>query len=296
MNANHMPGAPIDRAQILKAASSLGVLGEGPHSAPRIMAALCNPDTGTGEIADLVGREPALYARVLRVANSPYYGQMRSIRSVERAVVVLGRDAVRGIAAAACLDRTVPRIQKQSLVDMRAVLHHSLASAAAAEALARLRQEDLASDAFIAGLLHNLGIIVQVYLDTPGIQAMIALRAAGDRRSMRALESEHSNVGHEECIGVIFEEWQLPDCLIAAARAHHDPMGAPDAYRSLASLTNLGATLGLASGSVFTLEPEALDRNVAAMGCLGLDDGHLNGIAELLPERVAELRKALLDG
>jgi len=122
------------------------------------MAALCNSDVSPGEVESLVLGEPALYARVLRIANSAYYGQARSITTLSRAVVVLGLDAVRGIAAAACLDRTLPRGWKHPLVDMNAVVHHSVATAAAAEALARIRHPDLAAEAFVAGLLHkNLG-------------------------------------------------------------------------------------------------------------------------------------------
>ena len=286
---------PVGRAQILKAAAALGVLGDGNHSATRIMAALCNSEVNARDVAALIGQEPGLYARVLRVANSPYYGQTRCIGTLDRALVVLGLNAVRGIAAAACLDRTVPRARTGALVDMTSLVHHSIATAAAAESLAQVRHPELAAEAFIAGLLHNLGVVVQIFLDARGIQAIIALRAADDRREIRALESERTLVGHEECIAVIFEEWQLPKSLIVAARNHHEPMRADEAYRPLASLINLGATLGLASGNTFTLEPAPCTRSPAAMSCLGLDDGNLDAVAADLPGRVAELKKALLD-
>ena len=285
----------IDRAQILKTASSLGLVGAGAHSGPRIMAALCNPLVSPGEVESLVLREPALYARVLRIANSPYYGQVRSITTLSRAVVVLGLDAVRGIAAAACLDRTLPRGRQHPLIDMTAVVHHSVATAAAAEALARIRHPELAAEAFIAGLLHNLGIVVQLSVDAPGVEAMIGLRAADDHRDMRILELERALVGHEECIATIFEEWQLPESLVAATRDHHDPIAAPQIHRELTALVNLGATLGLASGSTFTLEPAASPRNLSAMECVGLDHEQLNAVADDLPTRLATLRQALFD-
>src|ERR1700692_2204159 len=110
MESNPQTKPSVDRTQILRAAASLGVLGSGANSAPRIMGALCNPAVSPKQVAALVGREPALYARVLRVANSPYYGQSRSITTIDRALVILGTDAVRGIAAAACLD---PRLRRR---------------------------------------------------------------------------------------------------------------------------------------------------------------------------------------
>ena len=295
MESNRQARPAIDRTQILKAAASLGVLGSGAHSAPRIMAALCNPAVSPREIAALVGKEPALYARVLRVANSPYYGQSRSITTLDRALVVLGIDAVRGIAAAACLDRSMPRRGEDSVVDMKSVIHHSIATAATAESLARIRRPALAAEAFIAGLLHNLGIVVQLHLDAPGIRAIISLREAGDVRDMRALESDCAAIGHEECVGVIFEAWQLPESLIAAARDHHDPMAAALPHRELAALINLGANLGLAGGSTFGLESSRVARNAPAMACLGLDDDQLDGVAVDMPARIAALRSALLN-
>ncbi|HLZ97140.1 MAG TPA: HDOD domain-containing protein [Steroidobacteraceae bacterium] len=295
MEAHPVTKPGIDRTQVLKAAASLGVLGTGANSAPRIMAALCNPQLDSKEVAALVGKEPALYARVLRVANSPYYGQSRSITTIDRALVVLGVDAVRGIAAAACLDRSLPRRGEDSLVDMTSVVRHSIATAASAESLARIRRPGLAGEAFIAGLLHNLGIVVQLQLDAPGIRAVIKLREAGDVRDMRTLEAECVAIGHEECIGVIFEAWQLPESLIAAARDHHDPMSAAPPHRELAALINLGANLGLAGGSTFALESAGAARNAPAMAWLELDDAQLDGVAVDMPARVAALRSALLD-
>jgi HD-like signal output (HDOD) protein len=295
MESNPPIKPSIDRTQILRAAASLGVLGNGANSAPRIMAALCNPEVSPRQVAALIGKEPALYARVLRVANSPYYGQSRSITTIDRALVVLGVDAVRGIAAAACLDRSLPRRGEDSVVDMNSLIQHSIATAASAESLARIRRPARAAEAFIAGLLHNLGIVVQLHLDAPGVLAMIKLREAGDVRDMRAVESDCVAIGHEECIGVIFEAWQLPESLIAAARDHHDPMAAAPPHRELAALINLGANLGLAGGSTFGLEPSRVARNAPAMAWLELDDDQLDGVAVDMPARVAALRSALLE-
>jgi len=295
MESNSQRNPSIDRAQILKAAAALGVLGTDANGAPRIMAALCDPAVSAGQVAALVRKEPALYARVLRVANSPYYGQSRSITTIDRALVLLGVDAVRGIAAAACLDRSMPRRGQDSVVDIKSVVQHSIATAAAAESLARIRRPALAAEAFIAGLLHNLGIVVQLHLDAPGIRAMIRLREAGDLRDMRALESDCAAIGHEDCVGVIFEAWQLPESLIAAARDHHDPMAAAPLHRELAALINLGATLALTGGSTFGLEPSPVARNASAMAWLELDDEQLDGVALDMRARVAALRSALLD-
>ena len=234
-----------------------------------------------------------MYARVLRVANSAYYGHPRSIKTMERALMLLGRDAVRGIAAATCFDRAMARGMNGTAVDMGAVSRHSLTAAVAAEALAVIARPAMAGEAFIAGLLHNLGIAVQLHLDSHGIEAMINANRSGAAYGIRALESNHAMVGHEECLAVVFAAWEMPDGLVAAAGHHHAPMDAPEPHRDLTALVNLGATLGLAVGPSYPLEPAPTARDPAAMNWLGLTDEHLDAVSAQLPARVVELGAAL---
>jgi HD-like signal output (HDOD) protein len=294
MEQNTLANSKFDRAQILKAASSMGFLGAGAPSASRMMSILCSPQVSEREVSSLIKKEPAIYARVLRVANSAYYGHTRAINTVERAVPLLGLDAVRGIAAAACLDRSVTCEASGGHIDMKALLNHSLATAIAAESLARIGHPSLASEAFIAGLLHNLGVAVQVRLDTAAVEAMIVARRMDDMRDIRQLEADCAALSHEECVAVIFEAWQLPESLVAAVRYHHDPMAAPAAHCELAGLINMGAYLGLASGNTYALEPVPGPCNTQVMTQLELGQEDISGVAIELPERAAKLRSALV--
>jgi HD-like signal output (HDOD) protein len=289
------PTAQTERAQILKTAATLGILGGSAAGTPRVMAALTNPEIGASDLGALLRTQPGLSARVLRVANSPYYGQPRAITSVDRAVVVLGLNAVRGIAAAACFDRAAGHGSPQQALDIPSVVRHSLATGIVAESIARLAHPTLAAEAFIAGLLHNFGIFVQVAMDRPGIEAMIAARKAGDRRDMRVLEAERAAVGHEACVAALFEAWQLPNSLIAAARDHHDPMAAAEPHRLLATMVHVSAQLALENGTAFSLEVEACVRAPALLDYLRLAEADLSGITRELPSRLSALLGALRD-
>ena len=158
--------------QILAAAHELGVINGDAQAAPRLLSALCQPDATAQSISRLIGSEPGLAARVLRVANSPFYGVTRAIATIDRAVVVLGLDAVRGIAAAGCLDRSLSR--GDPLLNMSQLLRHSVATAAAAEALARMSDRSLAPEAFMAGLLHDFGSVLMTRLDPQGMSTLLA--------------------------------------------------------------------------------------------------------------------------
>ena len=181
-----------------------------------------------------------------------------------------------------------------ALVDVKGLLLHSFATAAAAEWLARLRRRALASDAFIGGLLHNLGILAQVHLDPSGIKAIIDARRIDAARDIRLLESEHAAVRHEECAATIFAAWQLPEALVVAAHHHHDPMAAPQAHRELTALIHLGANLALSGGNTFMLELAPTARDLPAMNLLGISAEDLDRAASELPGRFDELRGALL--
>ncbi len=283
---------PAGRDQILAMASTIGVLGGGAGGAPRIMATLCDPQIEAGQVIKLLRDEPALCARVLRVANSALYGQTQSVKSLDRALMVLGLDAVRGIAAAACLDRAlVGRKNMQPNIDT--IVRHSQATAAAADSLSRLRFPDLGADAFIAGLLHNLGTVVQIYFDSAGVAALLAARQAGDLRDLSVLETELAAVGHEECGAVIFEEWRLPRALVATARCHHNPLRAAKTEQRLVALTHVASALALASGSNTELEPVCTPAHSDALECLGLDEGQLSEAAEAIADRMLEMQHVM---
>jgi HD-like signal output (HDOD) protein len=282
-----------DSERILKAAARLGIMSQSTADGPRILAALCNPDTTHAELAALIESEPGLCARVLRVANSPYYGQSRSIRSIERGLFVLGLDAVRGIAAAACLQRALPRGNRFARDAARQVLRHSIATAEAAALLARARRPGLESEAWIAGLLHNLGTIILMQLDWPGVAALLVLRERGDRRDITTLESVSTELGHAACLALVFEAWHMPGSLIATAGHHHDPLAAAAEYRDLASLVNLGSSLALRAGHTFAFEPWSVPYALAVTQRLDMDAEELDTIGAALPAQV-ELRSRAL--
>jgi HD-like signal output (HDOD) protein len=279
-------------SQIRKAAANVGILGAS-HAAPRILSLLSNPRVNARDVAALVSQEPGLSVRVLRIANSAFYGQSRNIGTVENALRLLGLDAVRGIAAAACMDRTLSAQQGGGPIDLRLLVRHSLAAAIAARDLATRHCIELAGDAFIGGLLHKLGVTVQIQLDPQGVRAMLDARLEGVEGDLATLEGGRASIGHERCLEVVFMAWNLPDALVAACCHHHNPAEAPGAYGALASLVHLGACLALSSGHTWALEPMGHAPAPAALAILGIEAGELEHISATLPDRVLALQSAL---
>ena len=290
MSANTSDG--VTDADVLQAAAEIGVLGAGQGLIPLIMARLCDPDSTAHDIAQVIGQEPGLAARVLRVANSPY-GASGTVATLERAFVLLGVDAVRGIAAAACLNRATVRAVQASPIGLESMLRHAVAVACAAESLARVSHRSLASEAFIAGLLHDFGVTLQLQVDRDRLLEVIAALRADPKRNPREFERSLGCVGHERCAAVVFRAWKLPESLVAAVSNHHGPAAAPPGSQRLAALVHLADHVSLATGHGYTLEPDAAPLQEGTLEILGIQESFLSHVVEALPERVRELQRVL---
>jgi HD-like signal output (HDOD) protein len=283
---------PIGPAAIREAAAALCMAEAGTSSPARLISLLCDERLSADDLAGKIEAHPVLSARVLQVANSPYYGQVKSVGTIKRALQLLGINAIRGIAAAAFIDQVIPR-RIATLPDTPSLLRHSLATAIACEMLATRVNPLLTPDAFIAGLIHNLGTVIQASLDPSGTAALIAARATDPCGAIRSLEQKHCQLHHEKCGAVLFDAWQLPDSLVNVALHHHDPDNAPDPHRALVGFVWVGANLALSCSNTFSLEPEIGALDYARILAFGLRKDHIDAVADELPERVELLSRAL---
>ena len=209
------------------------------------------PGATPGSVAALVATDPALTARVLRLANSAYYGSARQVAAVADAVALLGMKSVRNVCL---LAGTYPWL-KGALpaygLPPGALLDHSLATAVAAHAVAGKAGLD-AESAFTAGLLHDLGKIALAMWVTP---ADGLLKSREDEA--RVLGFDHGQTG-----GELARRWNLPLPLVGAIACHHLPcQGLEDAVNVADALAHLLA------GETVEPDPEALARlRIAADG------------------------------
>lgn len=214
-------GSPIDDREIAAIADSLSCAGKGGGSAPRLLSAILDPDLELGDLAARVAADPALVIRVLRVANSPFYACAGEISTIARAGQVLGQQTLRGIAAAACFGRMTMAPPSGAGLDIAIFRRHSLSIACAAQGLAQLLAPALADESFVAGLLHDLGELVQWRLRPEAMAALSALPRAACRDDRQRAELEILDTGHAHCGQRLLEAWQLPATLASAVGAHH---------------------------------------------------------------------------
>jgi HD-like signal output (HDOD) protein len=265
---------PIEDGEIVAAARSMNLAANGAGGSARLMAALIDASADLPSLAQRINAQPAIAVRVMRVANSAYYGHSGTVSTLDRAARLLGLTALRGIAAAACFDRLTASSARGAALDLPAFQRHSLATACAAQALARHAAPQWAEEAFMAGLLHDLGVAVQWRL-RPQWMARLqagALLAAGQHPGPSAGPPGHPGLGatHGHCAGVLLASWQLPASLVAAVAEHDAAHDAPETAPPLSALVRLADALAHGAGLGFMPEHPAVPADAQALERLGL--------------------------
>jgi HD-like signal output (HDOD) protein len=220
------PATPT-QAEIIAGLSRL------PGLSPAVQAIL--PRLGdeafdAGELAQMVGKDPVLAARVLRLANSPFYGLSRQIGSLREAVAILGFGSLRGLVLSAGV------ISAFSASD-RAGARRSLAAAATAAVLAAgLGLER--NTPFTAALLHNLGALLLGHFAPQPWAALAAESNANAADASAHLDLERRVFGYDHCeLGAeITRHWNFPVAIQHAIR--HYPLPSAQPAASVSDLTH----------------------------------------------------------
>ncbi|MFQ5643380.1 MAG: HDOD domain-containing protein [Thiogranum sp.] len=194
-----------------------------PKDAIRIVQACSKSGIDSRELAQLVANDPVLTAELLRVANSAFFGLVSQVKSVARAVTVLGNRALRNLVL--CISMR-DALRKDSIpgFDIDAYWEDALWRAVSARSLAELAGVD-ADECFTAGLLQDFGLLVMLYLKPEQVEQWNLLTSATPE-SRRDLEIDLFHCTHDEVGLTLATSWDLPADLALAMGYHHD--GPPD--------------------------------------------------------------------
>ncbi|HET8808457.1 MAG TPA: HDOD domain-containing protein, partial [Methylophaga sp.] len=130
-----------------------------PTTYARLDALISDPDSAIDDISAIINTDPALATRLLKIVNSPYYGFPSQIKTISRAITIIGtRELTHLVLATSVMNafRGIPA----NMMDMDTFWRHSLACAMTAKYLAEATHQSNAEQYFIAGLLHNIGSLV----------------------------------------------------------------------------------------------------------------------------------------
>jgi putative nucleotidyltransferase with HDIG domain len=257
--------------------------------AAKVMDLIGDPAVTAKDLERVILRDQATTARVLRVANSAFYGLRGEVSTLSRAIVILGFNTLRSVILTGVSEAL--HVRKGSCFKDRILWEHSVAVALAARTIAQECGYPAAEEAYVGGLLHDIGkVVLDANLAHEYEQVIESVYNEG--RSFLDAENDVLGFDHAEVGGLVVRRWNLAAPLHEAVRLHHQPVDAEvdPVLCAIVSLANsLCVKLGIGPERDSDLDLARLDSALA----LTLETERLGGIATVLRKRLDE-EKSLL--
>jgi len=204
--------------QTLKKITRLPTL---PTVLAQLSGMVSDPKTSAQDVGEAVGRDQALTARLLRLVNSSFYGFRQRIASIDHAVVILGFNALKNLVFTTSVVQLFPDTGNGRF-DHIAFWEHSIGCAILARRLAGQANYPQVEEVFVAGLLHDVGKLVEdQFLHEEFSQVMDAVNSG--RELMAEAEEKLLGLSHERIGELLCEQWNLPSSVQVPVAHHHRP-------------------------------------------------------------------------
>lgn len=238
------PLPPSETRRIVQRIVDLPAL---PIVVPQVLRLVEDQRASAGDLARVIGSDQALATRILRLANSAFYGFRREIVTINHAVVLLGFDTVKSIVLAATVFETLSEDGAGSAFNRGQFWLHVGATASAARLIAKsLRMTD-AEAAFVGGLLHDVGKVVLDRFFHPRY-AEVARVAMEAPCLIREAEVALFSVNHADVGRWLAERWRFPAAIVEPIAFHHQPTAASPDCRTLTAVVHLADVLSRNAG------------------------------------------------
>lgn len=199
-------------------------------SIPKVMMEvselLAKPTTTTAELSKVISQDQGLVTKILSIANSPLYGLPRKVSTIEFAILILGYGDIKNIVTALSMIESF-KIKSDKNLDQKKFWAHSVITGVAAKRVSEDLGFRIGGEAFIAGLLHDLGItVIHKFFHT----AFEQICKDVETNNMTYNEAELENLGltHREIGKFLAEKWNLPPALVDTVLNHETPNNATE--------------------------------------------------------------------
>lgn len=177
------------------------------------------------KLCNTIGKDQGLTTKILTIANSPLYGLQRKVSSLEFAILLLGAEELESIVTAVSLSDTIKFNASSTFKYMEYWKHSMLVGTAARDIARRLGMPELAGDAFLAGMMHDVGIqlIIKYF---PNQYDQILKTVEDSKISFLEAEQKILDATHQEIGKFLAQKWSLPQGLCDVLEYHHRPQDA----------------------------------------------------------------------
>lgn len=249
---------------------------------------LDDPSTNTASLSKIIGRDQGLSTKILSIANSPLYGLTRKVSTIDFAILIIGYQDIKNIVVALTMVDSF-RNKSDKYLDQNAFWKHSMLAGTASKRVAEDLGFRIGSEAFVAGLLHDLGVPVMHKFFKSEFEAIV--NDLNENNSpLLETEEKHLGLNHQDIGHYLANKWSLPEHLSTSILYHHKPSDAPekDVLTSIVHLTDY-MTQKLEVGA-FKLD-EGLELDESVLEILGINsledmDAFVESYRELFNEEL----------
>ncbi|MDY7030803.1 MAG: HDOD domain-containing protein [Thermodesulfobacteriota bacterium] len=192
-----------------------------PTVVNRVMDITADPESSAEDLMHIIRPDQSLTTTILKMANSAFFGQMRKVSSLQKAIIVLGFSEVRNIILAKAVFNSFKNLNNGGEFDIRKHWEHSFVCGLVSQSIAE-KLEQSCGDFFVAGLLHDIGRLL-MHLALPSELSNIIKMTGHLRFMMFHMEEEKFGISHDEVGMRLLKRWFFPETLLTAVGYHHRP-------------------------------------------------------------------------
>jgi putative nucleotidyltransferase with HDIG domain len=241
------------KLELSKLVEGVGGLITLPDVFIRINQLVEDPNSNIADIAKVAGQDPSFTVRLLRVANSSFYGFSTTVDTVSKAVSIIGTSQIRSLALATSVARSFDGLPN-TLVSMEHFWRHSLYCALVARSLAKRARRCDPDAVFTAALLHDIGeLVIFNRFPQQAKAALLLVLDSADELPIYRAEQQIMGFDHAQVGGELARQWKLPPMLEECIEFHHAIQGGLRFPREVA-LVHIANILALMA-EIHTLDP-----------------------------------------
>ncbi len=264
-----------------------------PEVANRLLRIINDPTTTAVDVANLISRDLSLTSKVLRLANSAFYGIPRTVTTVQNAVVILGLKVINTMVFSITVVKMFPGDGNNPLFSRKKFWAHSLACAVLSRQLAlRMRKFTLfdPEECFCAGLIHDIGrIVLDQFFHENFLKAI--QNAITNKTSLLQAESEVFGFTHTDVGDWLTSRWELPQDIRIPIVHHHSP-GRTEFAREITTLVHLADSLCFELGYILPGLETKPELDHASISLLGFTAEDLEEVKASAGEEISKFQAA----
>jgi HD-like signal output (HDOD) protein len=261
---------------------NLGLL---PEIANKVMEITQSPNVSISQIEAVVARDAGLSSKILKVANSSYYGG-KNVNTINRAIMSLGMNSVRQLTFTAAYQQVSMHRPSAPSFDAKRFWGHSLGTAVLARGLARFTASaPQAEELYLSALLHDIGILMLDRL-VPELLETLLQTSYAENQPLHQIGTRMMGFNHADLGAEVVRQWGFGDLISEPIQHQYDPAAAPK-HQALAHIVSIAN--GLAHGNGLLNQGPASDVSMESIETLGLTPDQVETV---VMELICEVQEA----